>query len=1404
MIRPVLLSALLLIGCNGTDPTGDSGTDSDSTTTTEDVAPEIAITSPGDGDSFSLAEEVTLSGTASDEDDVATELAYSWSSSLDGELADLAGSPDEDGNFTGSTTALTAGDHTLSLTVSDPVGNSVTESVTITVDPANVAPSCAITAPVDGDSVAEGVEVAFSATVSDTEDAADAMSASLDSDIDGVFWSGNAEADGTISTSISSLTLATHTITLTVIDGAGASCTDSVGFIVGGPPELEILAPADGEEINESEWYSFTAVASDAETPLNELVVAWSSDLDGEFTSSTANAAGNVSPSYGGLSPGAHVITATVTDNEGLTATDTVTLNINGLPTAPEVVIDPDPATADEDLFAVVVTDSTDPEGDTITYSYEWYRYAIQDTDETTDAFPASKTGRGVTFTVRVVPNDGKGDGTYGEAELTIDNGAPVIGTIAIDPDPPQAEDTLLCTYGGFYDPDGDGDYSSLEWFINGGSAGSAVNLRGGFVKGDTIGCTATPSDGIDDGDPVSIDVVVVNTAPVVDEVSITPDPAYSDDILDCATVGYYDADGDADVSTYEWFINGTSVATTVKLTSGFVKGDEVTCEVTPDDGEETGTVVSSSITIQNALPGVSAVTITPDPAQTADELTCSYSGFSDADGDSDQSTYSWTVNGNEVGTSSSLSGVFVHTDTVVCTVTPSDGEDEGTALSQTLVVSNTAPTVSGVSIDPNPADVDSTLTCLYTFSDEDGEADASSITWLVDGTPSGSGPSLSGSLVQGQTVACSVTAHDGTDSGNSESASVTITNGIPSIDVVSITPVLPTVGDTLTCAYSGFYDADGDADLSTLAWAINGVPVVDGTSADLAETFSSGDLVTCTVTPDDGTDQGESVSLTVVIDDQAPTIADASLTPDPATSNETLTCIPGTTTDPDGTTDFTYIYAWEVNGVTTSDSEETLAGVFGEGDNVNCNVTPNDGQQDGNTVGSQVVTIINGTPEVTSASLSPEDPGVEDTVTVTATTLDPDGDSLALTYTWYLDGEAGPEEWSSSASLDLTGYATKGMEIYAEVVADDGKDESSALVTNTITVGNTPPTAPELSISPSTPGESVHDFQCVIDTDSTDADGDSVTYTFSWEVDGVPYTSASTSDQAGDTILAGEAFEGEEWICSVIPDDGEEDGEIGEASAVIGPECGEISSVDTPTNHSSIGSTYGQWFTDPLQTLGEQVWYMNGYNGNTIDEYDSLEDFENGNKADNWSLTYNYDGTGAVAYNGYLYYNQGGTRNMVKYDLDSRSVVDTVELTDAGYRNTYHYQWGGYSDIDFAVDENGLWVLYSTKGNTGRLVASKLSEDLEIEDTWNTASETKSQMGNAFVICGIVYAIDSYSGSSTNINYAYDTSDSSDWSESISFTNPGGYNSMVDYNYLDQELWAWDNSRHLTYEITF
>ena len=52
------------------------------------------------------------------------------------------------------------------------------------------------------------------------------------------------------------------------------------------------------------------------------------------------------------------------------------------------------------------------------------------------------------------------------------------------------------------------------------------------------------------------------------------------------------------------------------------------------------------------------------------------------------------------------------------------------------------------------------------------------------------------------------------------------------------------------------------------------------------------------------------------------------------------------------------------------------------------------------------------------------------------------------------------------------------------------------------------------------------------------------------------------------------------------------------------------------------------------------------------------------------------------------------------------------------------YYNWGGYSGMDLAVDEQGLWVLFGSTGNSRRLYAYKIDVYKNvITHTWSLST---------------------------------------------------------------------------------
>ncbi|KAI3375222.1 hypothetical protein L3Q82_021714 [Scortum barcoo] len=143
---------------------------------------------------------------------------------------------------------------------------------------------------------------------------------------------------------------------------------------------------------------------------------------------------------------------------------------------------------------------------------------------------------------------------------------------------------------------------------------------------------------------------------------------------------------------------------------------------------------------------------------------------------------------------------------------------------------------------------------------------------------------------------------------------------------------------------------------------------------------------------------------------------------------------------------------------------------------------------------------------------------------------------------------------------------------------------------------------------------------------------------------------------------------------------------------------CGELQSVGDPVLHrkaDSITGKYGVWLQDPEPQgpnyTNKTVWRIDavGKEVRQLFAYEDIDQFSRGFPTKVLVLPESVESTGATIYRGSLYYQRRRSRTLIRYDLDSESLVSRMDLPHAGFHGQHPYSWGGYTDIDLAADTN-------------------------------------------------------------------------------------------------------------------
>lgn len=91
----------------------------------------------------------------------------------------------------------------------------------------------------------------------------------------------------------------------------------------------------------------------------------------------------------------------------------------------------------------------------------------------------------------------------------------------------------------------------------------------------------------------------------------------------------------------------------------------------------------------------------------------------------------------------------------------------------------------------------------------------------------------------------------------------------------------------------------------------------------------------------------------------------------------------------------------------------------------------------------------------------------------------------------------------------------------------------------------------------------------------------------------------------------------------------------------------------------------------------------------------------------------------------------------------------------------------------------------------------------MKIEYTWNI-SLNHHKVGEMFVVCGVLYAIDSVTEQSSRIRFALDLYKNILLDVNLTFTNAFKRTTMVGYNHRFKELFTWDKGNQLTYPVRY
>ncbi len=187
------------------------------------------------------------------------------------------------------------------------------------------------------------------------------------------------------------------------------------------------------------------------------------------------------------------------------------------------------------------------------------------------------------------------------------------------------------------------------------------------------------------------------------------------------------------------------------------------------------------------------------------------------------------------------------------------------------------------------------------------------------------------------------------------------------------------------------------------------------------------------------------------------------------------------------------------------------------------------------------VVVDANAAPGITSITIAPAAPRTTDALSFTFESADDEGDAVQVNASW-----SGPDG-QTVAGETVAGFNTEAGDVWTVTLTPRDSFDVGEPSTASVTIVNTPPSAPTVAISP-VPARENSAIVCAV-TNLVGLDPDTaqtLDVGWSWTVDG------ADAGISGPSVAADAQEAGEEWTCTAVVNDGEADSDPTSASTTV------------------------------------------------------------------------------------------------------------------------------------------------------------------------------------------------------------------------------------------------------------